>query len=62
VSRIKRKVSARQFQIFDCAVHKGWPVTKVAQTLDVSIAQVYLAKSRVAGLIKREIEALERFS
>ena len=61
VARVKQKVSARNFQIFDCAVQKGWPVTKVAKTLRVSVAQVYLARCRVAGMIKREMEALERF-
>jgi hypothetical protein len=39
---------------------KQWPVRKVAQTLDVSVGQVYLAKHRISLLIRREIRALER--
>ena len=32
---------------------------KVVKELDVSIAQVYLAKHRVGGLLRKEIQGLE---
>src|SRR5450432_3747046 len=35
-TRAKKKVSAKQYQIFDCHVLKQWPVQKVAQELRVS--------------------------
>ena len=60
VARVKRKVDPKQYQIFDCYVFKQWPAQKVATELRVSIAQVYLAKHRVAGLLKKEMEAAER--
>ncbi len=59
LDRVKGKVSPRQFQIFDCYVVKGWDPAKVRMELGVSMAQVYLAKHRVGGLVKKEVEALQ---
>ena len=58
IQRVKRQVKAKQWQIFDFYVLKKWPVTKVTKALGVSMAQVYLAKHRVARLIKKELETL----
>jgi RNA polymerase sigma-70 factor (ECF subfamily) len=58
--RVKRRVKEEHYQMFDLYVLKQWPVRKVAQTLDVSVGQVYLAKHRISLLIRREIRALER--
>jgi len=60
LERVKRKVNAKHFQIFDCLVLKRWPVSKTASTLGVNVAQVYLVKHRIAGLLKREVSELER--
>jgi RNA polymerase sigma factor (sigma-70 family) len=57
--RLKPRVRARQFQIFDLLITRQWPAAKVAQTLGVSLGQVYLAKHRVGGLLKREIQRLK---
>ena len=59
VARVKRKVDAKQYQIFDCYVMKEWPVKKVTAALGVSVAQVYLAKHRVSALMKKELKGLE---
>jgi RNA polymerase sigma-70 factor (ECF subfamily) len=59
VERVKRKVNAKHFQIFDCAVLKSWSAAKVASTLGVNVAQVYLVKHRIAGMLKREVAALD---
>jgi RNA polymerase sigma factor (sigma-70 family) len=60
IARIKKKVDPKQFQIFDCYVRKEWPAQKVAERLHVNIGQVYLARHRVAALLKKEIKALGR--
>lgn len=60
IARVKKKVSAKQYQIFDCYVLKEWPVQKVAKELRVSVAQVYLAKHRLGALLKREAAKVER--
>jgi RNA polymerase sigma factor (sigma-70 family) len=57
--RVKYQVKEEHYQIFDLYVLKEWPVGKIAKVLDVSAGQVYLAKHRVAALIKKEIQRLE---
>ena len=59
LSRVKRQVDARKYQIFDCYVMKEWPARKVAKQFGVNIAQVYLTKHRISGLMKRELRNLE---
>ena len=60
IRRVKRRVSAEQFQLFDFNVLRDWPTAKVARTFGVSSARVYLAKHRVSRLIKIEAQAIER--
>jgi len=55
---VKRAVSPRQFQIFHCHCVQEWPVGKVCRVLGVSAGQVYMAKHRVGGLFKKELELL----
>ena len=62
MTRVKKKVTPKHFQIFDCSVRKEWPALKIANALGVSVGQVYLVRHRVAGLLKKEIKALERCS
>ena len=60
LEQVKRRVSGKQFQIFDLHVLQNWPVKDVTRTLRVSATQVYLAKHRVSALLKKEIKKLER--
>ncbi len=60
LSRVKRKVSPKQYQIFDLCAIKRWPLQKVAQHLNVNIAQIYLARHRVGLLVKRQIKLIEK--
>jgi RNA polymerase sigma factor (sigma-70 family) len=60
ITRVKKKVDPKQFQIFDCYVRKEWPAQKVADQLRVNVGQVYLARHRVSALLKKEIKALEQ--
>ena len=60
ITRAKKKVDPKQFQIFDCYVRKEWPAQKVADRLRVSVGQVYLARHRVGAVLKKEIRALEK--
>lgn len=59
IQRVKRRVSIEQYQMFDLFVLKQWAACDVAKTLGVTIGHVYVAKHRVAKLIRREVEALE---
>ena len=59
-TRVKRRVEPRLFQIYDLSVRKEWPPDKVAAALEVPIAQVYLAKHRVADFIMEELKRIEK--
>ena len=59
LARVKAQVSPKQYQIFDYYVVKQWEAKKVQKRLNVSMAQVYLAKHRVGAVLKRELARLE---
>ena len=56
---VKARVSTKQFQIYHLHVVQDWPVEKVCRRLSVNAGQVYLAKHRIAGLMKREVRRLQ---
>jgi len=58
LSRVKAQVSPKQYQIFDCYVIKEWDAKRVQDQLNVSMAQVYLAKHRVGAILKKELSKL----
>lgn len=60
MERVKLMVSPRQYLIFHQQVVKQWPARKVADTYGLNLAQVYMAKYRVSGLIKKELRKLKR--
>jgi len=59
LARVKAQVSPKQYQIFDYYVIRQWDVNKVQDKLNVSMAQVYLAKHRVGSVLKKELAKLE---
>ena len=59
LARVKAQVSPKQYQIFDCYVVRQWDAKKVQDHLNVSMAQVYLAKHRVGAVLKKELARLE---
>lgn len=59
IERVKKQVKARQFQIFDLYVLKNWSVADIRKTLKVNAPQIYLAKHRISGLLKKEIKRIE---
>ncbi len=60
MDNVKRQASPRQYLIFYQQVVNQWSARKVAQKYDLNLAQVYMAKYRVSGLIKREVKSLKR--
>jgi RNA polymerase sigma-70 factor (ECF subfamily) len=60
IERVKQRVSAKQFQMFDLYALKEWPVGEVARSVKANIAQVYLAKHRVTSLIRQETAKLRK--
>lgn len=60
LEKVRRRANPKHFQLFDLYVRKGWSVQEVTQTMEVSVHQVYTAKSRIASMLKKEIEDLRR--
>jgi len=59
MQRVKEQANLKDCQMFDLYVLRGWPAREVARALGVSVARVYLAKHRIAPLVKKEIKRLE---
>ena len=60
IERVKRQVNPEQFQIFDYYVLRQWKASRVAHTLQVSLARVYLAKCRISRLLMKEVNCYSR--
>jgi RNA polymerase sigma factor (sigma-70 family) len=59
LGRIRRQVHPRQYEIYHLHVVLGKPVEEVKKALQVSSAQVYLAKYRVGACLKRQLKHLQ---
>jgi RNA polymerase sigma factor (sigma-70 family) len=60
ITLVRNQANPKHFQVFDYCVLKEWPASKVAETLGMNIAQVYLAKHRIGKAVQaaaRRIEA-----
>lgn len=57
---VRAKASSQQLLIFRLATKGDLALTQVAKKLDVSLAQVYLARHRVGKLLKAEVQRLRR--
>lgn len=60
LARVRTSSNPRHYQVFDYCVLKEWPASKVAATLGLNTAQVYLAKHRVAQAMKREVRRINQ--
>jgi len=60
VARVKPRIDAKQWQIFDLCALKEWSVRDVTKTLGISPARVYLARHRISSAIAKEVKRLER--
>lgn len=59
VERLKQRVNPEQFQMFDLYVLREMPVGEVAGLLGTNVARVYLAKHRLAKLLRTLIGEIE---
>ena len=60
VEKIKGKVKARHFQIFQLYALQGFAGTRVAKSLGVTVGQVYLVTHRITRLVEKEVALMER--
>lgn len=59
VKKTKARVEEKQFQIFELCAIQGWPVEKVAATLNISAARVYVSKHRVGKIFEEELKTID---
>ena len=60
LEKLKRRVSARHYQIFYCHVIEGMPVKKVAQMLGTNVAKIYMVKHRLGPAFRKAVREIER--
>jgi RNA polymerase sigma factor (sigma-70 family) len=60
IERVKVKASPKDYEIFHLHVVKKLSAAKVAAALNINLGRVYLAKHRVASLVKKEARRLEK--
>ncbi|MCP3905192.1 MAG: RNA polymerase sigma factor [Planctomycetes bacterium] len=58
--RARTRLTEQTLQAFEMLVIRQMPVVAIAEELDISAHDVYLAKSRVASRLREIIERLER--
>lgn len=59
VALVRAETNPKHFQVFDYCVLKEWPASRVAATLEMNVAQVYLAKHRVSQAVKRAARRID---
>lgn len=60
MERVKKRVEPIHYQIFDLAMFRHWPVKKIATSLKVTAAKVYLVKHRISKMIEKELKQLRK--
>jgi RNA polymerase sigma-70 factor (ECF subfamily) len=58
LERVKARVSVKQFQLFELHVRQGLSIGDTARAVGTTKVAVYMAKSRVGRVLKREVESL----
>jgi RNA polymerase sigma-70 factor (ECF subfamily) len=60
LTKAKRKLDPKHYQIFDFCVNKAWPPEKISTLFGITVGQVYVTKHRVTEAIKEEVERLRK--
>lgn len=60
MERVKRRVKAEHYQIFELCTVQEWPATKVAKALGVTLTMIYVTRHRIGGMLKKEIKRVEK--
>lgn len=58
IKQIRSEVAEHTYQAFEYHVLNGWPAEKVARTLQLSVDQIYTAKSRVTRRLRVKMKEL----
>jgi len=60
ITKARRSLDPRQYQIFDFYVNKSWDPEKVAKMFNMQVGQVYQIRHRVTEAIKAEVVRLQK--
>ena len=60
VEKLRKTVPPKHYQVFDLHVRRSWPIAAVARITGMRVANAYLIKFRVVGLLKKEVQRLEK--
>ena len=58
-ARLRRKVPARHFMLFEMAARQGLPLNKVAGSLGLSLAHAYVIRHRLNKMLRSEVQRME---
>jgi RNA polymerase sigma-70 factor (ECF subfamily) len=59
MTKVKRSIDPKHYQIFDLFVNKEWAAAKIAARFGISVGLVHVTKHRVTEAIKEEVERLK---
>jgi RNA polymerase sigma-70 factor (ECF subfamily) len=59
MERVRKRVDPMHYQIFHLNAVKDFPVAKICEMFGVPANRVYVIKSRISALIRKEVRALE---
>ena len=60
IERVRSRVASRAWEAFRLTALEGWSGAAAGAHLQMNVAQVYLAKSRITKRIQEEVRRLER--
>ena len=60
IARVRPRVASRAWDAFRLTALEGWSGSAAGAHLEMKVAQVYLARSRVTKRIDEEVRRLER--
>jgi len=60
MERVKRRVRAEHYQIFELCTVQNWPAAKVAKALGVTVTMVYVTRHRIGAMLKKELKQLAK--
>ena len=59
LTRGRQRANPKHYQVFDCCVVRGMRASEAAAMLNLSAAQIYLAKHRISTAVKRAAQEVE---
>src|SRR5688572_15670774 len=59
LARVRQRANPKHYQAFECCVVQGMRASEAAAMLNLSPAEIYLAKHRISAAVKRAVKEVE---